>query len=205
MSQYRGFNRRQTPKVKDGKVQKKNNWANTHNYYNTPQYEPVVDKQNPGKGYRHVISKRDIQRFIGIIPDWPELSKGLNAIVLAPGRLYTAGYYTGHGTIHICAWDDDYWQAWTPRFFDEHKDVLQRLGVPYEEDKDGDVLCKFNEDTVRGWQLLHILLHELGHHHDRMTTNSQRRCSRGETYAEQYALAYERIVWDRYVEEFGMF
>ena len=155
MQGNRGFNRRGTPKVKDGKVQKKNNWTRTPNYYNKPQAMPVIDKKKPGKGCRHVLSRRDIQQFIAIVPEWEELSKELNAIVLAPADFY-AGFYTGYGTIHICAWEKDLWRSWTPRFFTEHKGVLERLGVPYEKDKDGDMLCKFNESTVRAWQLLHI-------------------------------------------------
>lgn len=201
----RVFNRRGTPKVKDGVVQKKNNWAPTPSYFNTPQREPVVDKLNPGKGYRHVISRRDILNFINIVPDWAELSRGLNAIVLAPGEMFTSGYYRSIGTIHICAWDDDYWQVWRPRFFLEHHDVLERLGVPFEKDSGGDFLCKFNESTVRGWQLLHIFLHELGHHHDRMTTRSQQRCARGEPYAENYAIEFECRIWDRYRSEFDLY
>jgi hypothetical protein len=205
MSHYRVFNRRGTPKVKDGVVQKKSNWVRTPNYFNTPQREPVIDKRSPGKGYRHVVSRRDILRFIGIIPRWQELSAGLNAIVLAEGCFTLNGYYMYLGTIHICAWDDDYWQFWRPRFFLEHQSTLDRLGVPYEKDADGDFLCKFNESTVRGWQLLHIFLHELGHHHDRMTTRSRKVCARGESYAESYAFEFERQIWDRYREEFELY
>jgi hypothetical protein len=50
---------------------------------------------------------------------------------------------------------------------------------------------------------MHILLHELGHHHDRMTTRSQRYCGRGESYAEQYALRFADQLWDAYFKAFG--
>jgi hypothetical protein len=49
------------------------------------------------------------------------------------------------------------------------------------------------------------LLHELGHHHDRMTTRSRRVGCRGEGYAEGYAWEYERLVWDRYLATFGLY
>ena len=50
---------------------------------------------------------------------------------------------------------------------------------------------------------MHILLHELGHHHDRMTTTSQIRSARGERFAETYALRYADSLWDAYFREFN--
>src|SRR5260370_858772 len=44
-------------------------------------------------------------------------------------------------------------------------------------------LAEFNEATVQAFQLINVLLHELGHHHDRMTSPGQRRATRGERYA----------------------
>jgi hypothetical protein len=41
-----------------------------------------------------------------------------------------------------------------------------------------------------------------GHHHDCMTTRSQRQACRGEDYAERYAIRYSRLIWNRYVKEF---
>ena len=61
-----------------------------------------------------------------------------------------------------------------------------------------------DEETVRAYQLLDVLLHELGHHHDRMTTGSQKRPARGETYAEQYAAQYAERIWDAYSAEFEL-
>ena len=49
---------------------------------------------------------------------------------------------------------------------------------------------------------MHILLHELGHHHDRITTRSKVRASRGDSYAEQYALRYADRIWDEYFRVF---
>ncbi len=54
-------------------------------------------------------------------------------------------------------------------------------------------------------QNLHILLHELGHHHDRITTRSRRRASRGESYAEQYARTYEERIWADYLRRFPLY
>ena len=112
-------------------------------------------------------------------------------------------------------------------FCEEHESVLQCLQVPVETipnhfgrlEREGvswdqyrqtygrhyedDVFCGFTESTARAFQLLHILLHELGHHHDLITTRSRRKASRGEKYAEGYALLHSALILDRYVEKFG--
>lgn len=196
------FPRKTTPKVVHGKVQRKNRAAQTRNYYNTPQDVPVIDRRRPGAGYRHLLKRRDLIDFISILPDWDELSKGLNAIVLAPGEEDTAGWHDP-GVVAICAWERELWLTVESGFYREHKDLLHRLGVPCEKKANG-YLCKFEESTARAFQLLHILLHELGHHHDIMTTRSRKRASRGESYAEEYARSYERAIWDRYCEVFGL-
>ena len=64
--------------------------------------------------------------------------------------------------------------------------------------------CQFNTAQVRAYQLLHVFLHELGHHHDRITTKSRAETARGENYAEQYAFKHEALIWERYIERFGL-
>ena len=200
------INRKSTPQVVGGRVQKKNNPEWTANYYTTPPPSLVIDRQRPGKGYRHLLLQRDIEAFIRLLPDWAELSRGLNAIVLAPGERRTSGWHTP-GVVAVCAWEADLWIDFKndTEFFDDHKPVFRRLGVSMDEADDGYTMCKFTEAQIKAYQLLHILLHEMGHHHDRMTTKSKVRASRGEAYAESYALAYEARIWEQYQETFGGF
>jgi hypothetical protein len=198
----RSLPRKTTPKVKDGKVQRKNHSAPTPSYWNTPQDYPVIDRQPPGKGYRHVLMKRDVQRFIDILPDWKELSKALNAIVLAPGSSNCMGWHRP-GIVAVCAWSRDLVEDWHDDFVSRHLDVLDRLGVERERTDDDVQLCHFTDASARGFQLMHIFLHELGHHHDRMTTRAQRRASRGEGFAEEYALRHADRLWDQYFKVFG--
>lgn len=197
--------RKSAPEVVGGKVRKKNNWALTPNYYSHRQSELVIDRKRPGQGYRHLLTRRDVRNFIAILPDWEELSKGLDAIVLAAGDAGTDGYHVP-GVVYVCAWEEDLWRDFPSDtdFFRDHEPIFQRLGVPIEYSDGGHALCQFNEFTARAYQLLHILLHELGHHHDRITTKSQRRASRGESYAEAYALAYEARIWDEYLRRFEL-
>jgi hypothetical protein len=94
--------RRSTPRVRDGKVQRKNRTAVTPHYSHTPQPYPAVDRRRPGAGYRHFLTKQHVYRFLAILPDWAELSRGLNAVVLAPGDASCLGWHTP-GIVAICA------------------------------------------------------------------------------------------------------
>ncbi|MBI3849266.1 MAG: hypothetical protein HY298_03090 [Verrucomicrobia bacterium] len=194
--------RKTTPKVRDGRVQKKNRTQLSGDYYLGNLTEFVVDRQRPGEGYRHVLMKRDVEAFISILPDWNELSVGLHAIVLSPGESNLMGWHRP-GVVGICAWERDLWIDCNDSFFKEHEDIITRLGVPSEQ-KGNIFLCKFSEASARAFQLLHILLHELGHHHDRMTTKSKIQSSRGESFAEMYARRYGDQIFGRYTEMFSL-
>src|SRR6266568_1406720 len=96
-------NGKSSPKVVDGRVCKKNNWNMSTDYYFAPNpREVVIDRKRPGDGYRHVLTKQDIHRFLEILPDWNQLAVGLNAVVLAPGERGTDGYHDP-GVVHVCA------------------------------------------------------------------------------------------------------
>ena len=157
----------------------------------------MIDRRRPGKGYRHFLPQRDIETFIGLLPDWTELSKGLSAIVLVPGHRQYFGYHSP-GVVHICAWRDDLGLRYRENEVGLEKNlpIYRRPTVPCEPDEEGRICCRFDSTTVRAFQLLDVLLHELGHHHDRMTTKSKVRASRGESYAEAYALRYEAVMWE---------
>ena len=193
-----------TPKVVDGTVRKKNRHALTPTYWNTKQPIPVIDKEDPGPGYKHFLTKKDVLNFIDIIPNWEELSKSLNGILLSRGDTTAEGLHSAHyGVIAICAWPRNMWVEYTTEAYEEHKNIFERLDVECEKKKEY-YICKFNEKSIRAFQLLHIFLHELGHHHDKMTTKKKRQCGRGELYAEQYALKNESIIWDKYFEKYGI-
>jgi len=195
-------NRKTTPKVRDGKVQRKNRTDLSRHYKNYGQDRPVIDRLRPGPGYRHVLLKRDVSRFIDLLPDWEELSRGLDAIVLVAGEEDCLGWHTP-GLVAVCAWERGLVREWTEWFVKEHRSVLDRLGVVCDRQSDDTYLVHWTEASIRGFQLMHILLHELGHHHDRITTRSMVRASRGEFYAETYALAYADRIWNEYFRVFG--
>ena len=93
--------RKTTPKVKNGRVQKKNQYRLTPNYWNTHQDVLQIDIEKPGKGYKHFLKKRDIIKFLQVLPNWEELNIELNAVILAEGG-GPDGWYS-RGVIAICA------------------------------------------------------------------------------------------------------
>ena len=196
------FNRRISPKVISGAVQERNRTAPTPTYWNTDQKVPVIDKERPGRGYRHLLRKKDIFDFIEILPHWDDLAVGLNAVLLAEGEEGLYGWYDT-GVVGVCAWPRDLWTKESRDYYDMHKGLYARLGVP-SEPRGELILWKHTEATARAFQLLRVFLHELGHHHDRMTTRSKIASTRGEDFAENYAIRYEDMIWDRYIAKFGL-
>ncbi len=195
--------RKSTPKVKGGIVQKKNNDRPTPNYWNTAQKAVIIDVEKPGKGYKHFLKKKDIIKFLELIPNWGNLSKELDAIVLGMGNNDYDGYYNNGGVIVITAWEKEQDVLIDKHYFKEHQALLERLGITYEEKADG-YWCEFTVEQIKAFQLLHILLHELGHHLDRITTKSKRYSSRGEQYAEDYAYLNESKIWIDYQDAFNI-
>ena len=170
-----------TPKVKNGKVQHKNRHRQTPNYWNTRQAELQLDIQKPGKGFKHYLKKRDILTFLQLLPNWEELNVELDAVILAEGG-GPDGWYND-GVIAICAWEKERSSAMAKEYFREHQAIFDRLNVKYEI-KPTHVLCHFTDQQIVAYQLLHIFLHELGHHHDRLSTRKKRdNGPRGEPYA----------------------
>ena len=198
------ISRKSTPKVTNGNVRKKNNWQQSPDYYYAPNPRMVeIDRRRPRPGFRHILTKNDIYKFLELLPDWKTLAIGLNGIALWSGSHEWDGLHSP-GVVYISAWDSDLWVDWHTNYFEEHKDIFARLGVESEPTEDGYIRCKWTEPQIRAYQLLHILLHELGHHHDRMTTRKQRNSARGETFAEEYARRYEARIWQDYLKVFDL-
>lgn len=192
--------RKSAPRVKSGAVQKKNNWRETREGEWLEGTNVVFERDRPGKGYRHVLHRSDLERFIALLPDWDELSHGLEAIVLLPGDPEQEGVCFPRW-LGINAWPRDLWEPLERSYLERQRESMVRLGVPLERSGDA-VIVKWTEETVRAYQLLDVFLHELGHHHDRMSTRSKGRAPRGEGYAERYALRYMDRIFQAYQEEF---
>lgn len=174
--------RKSAMRVRDGRVAKKNNWTpDRGDYYARPQSEIRIERTHPGPGYRHVVTVGQLRQFLDLLPDWDELAVGLEAISIYEG---------GHGWLGLCnpgvvvitAWEQDLWWPGTPKtWVDEVSDLLDLLGVEIVAKRDEPEIqeLRWTEAQARGFMLLDVLVHELGHHHDRMTTRG-RSAPRGE-------------------------
>jgi hypothetical protein len=219
----------------------------------------VIRTELSGSGHRHVVTEADVRRFISLLPDWAELSRGLHEIVLAEGG-DADGWYQD-GTVALCAWYADEELPFRELYMVAHRPIFERLGVRmrapeweyrgacppsrneerwfgldaiewlddgrcagYEYDDDGRLIethelsyearethayertqrCRFTPVQARAFQLLHVFLHELGHHRDAVRAPHVGWIVRGESYAEQYANRYAGRIWERYAAAFGL-
>jgi hypothetical protein len=197
-------NRKSAMRVVDGTVKRKNNWTlDRGDYMTRRQSEIVLDRRDPAPGDRHVLTIADVRAFIDLLPDWDELAIGLDAIVL-DRRVHYLGWCS-EGVVAVCSWERDlWWRKCSLDFFDEHRAVLETLGVESERVGEDWHEVRWTAPQVRAFQLLHILTHELGHHHDRMTTANPDVAPRGEPYAEAYALRVMDEVLPLYLRRFGL-
>ena len=192
--------RKTNPKVRNGVVQKKNRYAPTRlNSLSVGLYKG---------GGRKVVSKEDIWKFVRLIPNWKRVSKDLVLIYLAGfTNDYEDGWYEypRRPTIVLSAWEDDLTMSYfDTEYLEQHRALFARLGVNIVKDTSGSfefTKLVFDEDSARAYQLLHVFLHELGHHHYRIM-HGRGRDGGTEKYAEDYAYKMERKVWRRYCEAF---
>jgi ribosomal protein L19 len=197
---HTSFNRRTATKVKDGRVQRKNRHRPTgHEGY-------VLDRESPGRGFRHVVTKRDVQAFIDVVPEWDRYSERLERIVLASRREGYDGEYAFYhreetGAIFLHAWREDLWTELAAPYFGAHQAVLERLGVSYDRLKER-VICRFTEVQARAFMLLHVFMHELGHHYDYIH-QKHIGSTKGEDYAERFAANRFEQLFPPYVRIFG--
>ena len=195
------YNRRTATRIKDGRVQRKNR------HLPTGLLGYVLDRESPGRVFRHVVSKRDVQTFIDVIPDFHRLCQRLERIVLAcPTSGYDGAYEFYHreetGAIFLNAWPEDLWIELNIWYFDAHREIFLRLGVSHDR-AEKTVMCRFTEAQARAFTLLHVFMHELGHHHDRLH-QKHRDSTRGEDYAERFANNRFEQLYPVYIEVFSV-
>lgn len=195
------YNRRSAPKVRDGKVQKKNRTLPT-------TWNGVVfDRESPRPGYRHVVSKADLKTFVTLLPDWESLFFGVERVLLSRGGAGYDGLYEtfqreGTGIIELSAWSKDLWFECATDYFDEHSRIFEIIDLPFER-KEEAVDVRFTVSKAKAFMLLHVFVHELGHHRDRMTTRNRKSTTRGEAYAEDYANRLAEEIYPKYFALFG--
>jgi len=192
--------RRTSTKVVNGRVTRKNRSAVSE------ARACVIEKLPAGRGFKHVVSPRQLQDFIALIPDWPDLSHRLERIELSGGHLDYFGFQSFYrlrrtGMIALCAWSKNLWNPLSIWFFRHHRPVLEKLGVPYRIGL-ASVTCEFSIAQARAFSLLHVFMHEVGHHHDWLHRRGPG-LPDVEAYAENFANRYFDTLWPLYTERFG--
>jgi hypothetical protein len=191
------FNRKTAPKVRDGQVQKKNRHAPTR------LNSLSVGLSRPRSGLVHVTTKQDIWKFLRLLPDWKRVSTDLDLIYLLDSSTDCDGWYEypQRPMIALAPWADDL-QMWTTKsYYAAHREIFATLGVSCAPGENEETICQFTEDSARAYQLLHIFLHELGHHHYRIT-EGRGRYGGTEKHAEDYAIKWQHRIWKNYCEQF---
>ncbi len=196
---HQRFDRRTATKVRDGRVQKKNN------HVPTGALGYVLDRESPGRGFRHVVSKRNLQAFIDIIPDWQKLSASLERIALVGHADEFDGEHAFYrreetASITLCAWPEDLWREVRISHFERYE-IYRMIGVSHDRLQDC-VICRFTEPQARAFVLLHVFLHELGHHYQcqqRKHLSSQL----DEDFADRFAATRAGQLYPDYVRVFG--
>lgn len=199
------LNRKSAMRVRDGRVARKNNWAPDHrDYYAVPQAEIQIERTTPGPGYRHVVTVAQVRQFLELLPDWDELARGLEAISIYEGGHGWMGM-SNPGVVVITAWEKElWWSNAREEWVDEVRDLLDLLQVEIHPGApDGRLELRWTEPQARAFMLLDVLVHELGHHHDRMTT-SGKDAPGGEPFATAYAARVQQEVWPSYVATFDL-
>jgi hypothetical protein len=222
------INRRTATKVRDGRVGKKNNWRPAADDYRAvAPGEIQLERRRPAEGRRHLVTVAQLRAFLPLLPEWDEAAIGLRAIVFDTDT-DCYGWYQA-GVVALCNWEHDLWDLMAAEDLERNRDVLDLLGVERVPLSESYFIRNLNEGVEElgiepinispgsGWRevrwteaqaraflLLDVLPHELGHHHDLMTTRSRRQVARGEPYAEGYASRTREVVWDAYVRRFGI-
>lgn len=192
--------RKTSTKVVGGRVDRKNrsDLSEVNGY--------VIEKVAAGRGFKHVVSSGQLESFIELIPDWNEHSFRLERILLSRGYINKFGYYEFFrrekiATIALCPWPKDLWRPISLSFFDEHRHVIDALGVPHET-RGHRVTCRFSVAQARAFSLLHVFLHEVGHHRDWLRRRGVRLRGR-EAIAEDFANRLFETMLPLYKARFG--
>jgi hypothetical protein len=110
------------------------------------------------------------------------------------------------GVVVITAWEQELWWEDTDRtWVDEARPIPELLEVEIvpRDEAGRRYELRWTEPQARAFMLLEVLVQELGHHHERMTTRGTD-APRGEPYAIQYARRVQDDVWPEYVHVFGI-
>ena len=189
------MHRRTATKVTDGRVRKKNNLdADRGDYFARPQSEIRLARRGPGPGHRHLLTVKDLRTFLPMLPDWDELARGLDAIVIDGDGSSLS--WSDRGLIGIYSWPADLW--WEDALIGGYEEVFALLGVEYSPVSDDTFQVRWTEREAHAFQLVRVLPYAMAHHRNEMVGRDTTADD-----AERYADELLAPLFDGYCTTFG--
>jgi hypothetical protein len=132
-------NRKSAMKVVEGTVKRKNNWLkDPADYTRRYQDEIVLDRLDPGPGWRHVLTIPLLREYLDMVVDFDR--EWIDAIILNYDEA-ALGWYNA-GVIALCSWEADlWWNRYPSACLGEIEEVLDRIGVDYGPRRSGACRC----------------------------------------------------------------
>ena len=200
--------RKVTPKVRNGKVQKKDRhqWTEFQDLLDENTFSTI--KMKPEEGYIHVVDQKCVLDFVSLIPDWENISKGLSALVLDSegcNHQTDINYYPkSYHSIWLSAFPKDMTLYWSKGFAMGHKKITDFLGVEQEEIDGGEIKTVWTKPKAQAWQLLHLFLYDLYCHFECFAQGKEKYYHQ-DKLAEEYAIKTAELIVSDYEKVIGRF
>jgi len=192
-------------RIKGGRPKPKPNRSDHLRWFPGPPGRFRVVRKPPGRQRYHPAGAEEIERFVGLIPSWEEISCDLDGVMLcAPWQEEypdTEGLYGEHAII-LFSWPRQPEERFRHSFTRQLPEVAGRLSLR-ERRKDRDYAVTWSPSQARAYVLLFVLLHEIGHHVDWLLCRRGRYARRGESFAEDWAADCRQRIWDCFLQAFG--
>lgn len=198
--------RKTTPKVKDGRVQRKNRTDESEYLALVDGRTFTVIKHRAKSGYRHVLQLPEVYRYVELIPDWTEVSKGLSALALdayGSDEQTDTHYDAGYRAIWMRPFPETLRTQWSRGFYERHEDFASRLGAELVSDNSASVTLSWTLAGAKAWQLLHLFLYDLSVHDQFVRSGQNPRSEHNNTAAEDYAFRTADRILPEYERALG--
>lgn len=201
-------NRKTTPKVRDGQVQKKDRhqWTEFQDLLDSDAFSTI--KMKPEDGYMHVVDRKSVLDFVELIPGWSEMSKGLSALVLGSDGCssQTDINYSpkSYNSIWLSPFPKDMTLYWSAGFASEHRSIAESLGVELKWLESGEAVTEWTKPQAQAWQLLHLFLYDL-YCHNECTTQENDDYHHQHKLAEEYSIKTAQLIISDYERVVGSF
>ncbi|REK19056.1 MAG: hypothetical protein DWQ37_02530 [Planctomycetota bacterium] len=152
----------------------------------TDGYKVVV--QQPGPGYRHILTPQDVRDRLGELPEW--MTRELEVVQLScmtrKKQSFPCYGMQWGASLYLYPIETSLVEYYTCPPTPAQENEARMYGGCWKETSPGVWALAWNEQTIRDFYLNNILIHELGHLVDTRNTGYAAR----ERFAEWFALEY---------------